>query len=560
MRLTLLGIAGSLAAVAPLGCDDTLFGPPETGPFEEPPWRDSEAPEVDAPAPVMKRLTQSQYRNALADLFGEELVLPTSLEPDSSVDGLLVVGGAVSSVSARGVEQYEEAALDVGAQVTEAGPLRDRLVPCQPADATAPDSGCAEAALEPLLLRAWRRPPSPMELDGLVALADQGAETLGDFYGGLSYAVAAALQSPHFLYRIELGEPDPDRPGRYRYTDWEMAGRLSFFLWNTLPDQELLAAAEAGELTGDEGLAAQVDRMLADPRARVGVGNFFNELYRLYDLDHLSKDPDIFVNMSDQVGPSAREETLWVIEQLIFEDDGDWRDLLITERTWIDRTLAAIYNVQAPALDGFGEVWLDPAGGRRGLMGQVSILALNAHAVSTSVTRRGMFVRETLLCQEIPSPPADVDTSIPEADAEAPTMRDRVAQHLEDPTCAACHELTDPIGLGLENFDGLGLWRDTENDVTIDASGDLDGVSFSDGWELAGALRDHPALAPCLAENLYRYATANGISGGESELVEWHADGFAVSGYRVLALLRDIALGPGFRQVGQAPGFGELNQ
>jgi len=528
--------------------------PGEEAAFEEPAWRTANPPAVASPAPVLKRLTQSQYKNALVALFGEALVLPTSLEPDQSVDGLLVVGASVTSVSPRGVEQFEEAALDVAEQVTTDPTLRAALIPCAPDGAF--DDDCAREVLGALAPRAWRRPLTARELDRLVDLAGVAGATMDDFYVGLSFAVDALLQSPHFLYRIELGEDDPDRPGHRRYSDWEMASRLSFFLWNTLPDAELIAAAEAGELTDDAALAAQVDRMLTDPRVREGVRNFFTELYELYDLDRLSKDPEIFLYMSDEIGPSAKEETLLNIEQVVFEEEGDWRDLMTSERTFIDRTLAAVYNIQAPTAEGFGEVWLDPGDGRRGLLGQVSLLALNAHATSTSVTRRGQFVRETLLCQEIPSPPANVDTSIPEADATAPTMRDRVASHLEDPSCASCHVLTDPIGLGLENYDGLGLWRDTENSVTIDASGDLDGIEFDDAWGLAGALREHPALVPCLVENLYRYANASAFDEGELALVEWHTDGFEVEGHRMLALLRDVAVGPGFRRVGNAPVFG----
>jgi hypothetical protein len=149
----------------------------------------------------------------------------------------------------------------------------------------------------------------------------------------------------------------------------------------------------------------------------------------------------------------------------------------------------------------------------------------------------------------MPSPPSDVDTSIPPSSSDAPTMRDRVAVHLEDPTCAACHTLMDPIGLGLENFDGLGVWRLYENDVTIDPSGDLDGAPFDDAWGLAGALREHEDLAPCLVETVYRYAGSNFISEGEWDGVAWHAEGFALDEHRVLWLLRDVALGAGFRQV-----------
>jgi hypothetical protein len=370
-------------------------------PFEEPAWRSYDPPAVETPPASLKRLTAEQYQSALTALFGESLILPTSLEPDEPVDGLRVVGASVTSLSSRGVEQYEEAALNVAAQLVESPELQAALVRCEPAATR--DDACAAEALEDLAWRAWRRPVEGGELEVLVDLAGRGADTLGDFYEGLTFAVAAVLQSPWFLYRVELGEPDPLDPSRWRYTDYEMASRLAWFLWNTLPDDALLAAAEAGALTGDEGLAEQVDRMLADPRARDGVRSFFTDAWLLYELDALSKDPDVFPNMSELVGPSAREETLLGLEHLIFEEQGDWRDALTSQRTFVDRTLAAIYDVPAPTMDGFGEIRLEESGGRRGLLGQVSVLGLHSHAVSTSVTRRGIFVRQVLLCQTLPA-------------------------------------------------------------------------------------------------------------------------------------------------------------
>jgi len=264
------------------------------------------------------------------------------------------------------------------------------------------------------------------------------------------------------------------------YDDWEMATRLSFFLWNSIPDQELLQAAQAGDLVSDAGLQGQIDRMLADPRAIEGVRNLFTEMLHLDLLDDLSKDPTVYTYMSDTLGSSAREESLQDIQSLVFDDDGSYLDLFTSQQTHVDRTLAALYNIPAPSPDGFGTVTLDPAGGRRGFLGQAAFLALNAHAVSTSATRRGIFVREVLLCQQIPDPPANANTAIPEVSADAPIMRDRIAEHLADPFCASCHSLTDPIGLGFESFDGIGRWRSTENGATIDPSGTLDGVDFAD--------------------------------------------------------------------------------
>ena len=506
-------------------------------------------PSATAPAPVLKRLTAAQYRNSVQDLLGEGLLLPTSLEPDAAVEGLYALGAGVGDVSSWGVEKYEEAAFDLAEQALADPAIQAALVPCTPTGAV--DSACARAALDALGARAWRRPLTADELDVLVGLADGAGATLGDFDQGLAYAVAALLQSPHFLYRVELGEADPADPAARRFSDYEMATRLSYFLWNTTPDDALLAAAAAGELTDDAGLATQVERLLADERSDQGVRAFFSEYLRLYELPDVSKDPTVYVHWSSDLPDAAAEETLLGIDALVFEERGPLQDLLTSQRTFVDRRLAAIYDVAAPERDGHGEVWLPDDGGRRGLLGQVSFLALQAHSVSTSVTNRGLFVREVLLCQPLPDPPADANTAIPAVSEDALTMRDRIAVHLEDPSCASCHSITDPIGLGFENYDGVGRFRLTENGATIDPSGELDGVAFTDAWTLGQTIADHGSFAECFTKTVYKYATGQLLEDGQDDLIDWHSAGFGYELYRVLPLLRDIALSPGFRAAGE---------
>ncbi len=511
------------------------------------------APALTAPAPTLRRLTQVQYVNTIDDLLGEGLLLPTALEPDTAVSGLSSVGASVTAISPFGVEQYEDAAYLLAEQVAANPERLAATMGCDPAM-----DGCLATFVASFGRRAFRRTLTDEEAARVVAVGELAAATLGDTPSGVVYALAALLQSPHFLYREELGEPDPGDPtgdpddssGR-RFTSVEMASRLSFFLWNTTPDEELLSAGEAGDLVTDAGLAAQVDRLLTDARAQEGVRTLFTEMLRLDQLDDLSKDPTVFLHMGPEVGPSAREETLLGIDALVFTEAGDYRDFFTTRRTFLDPVLAAMYNVQAPAMDGFAETTLSADDGRAGFLGQASFLALSAHPTSSSATLRGEFIREILLCQTIPPPPADVDTSIPAPTEAAPTLRDRVAVHLTDPTCAGCHQLTDPLGLGLENFDGLGMWRLTENGGTIDPTGQLDGADFTDALGLGEVVADHGSLGPCLAETAYRYATGHSVTDGEDALVDWHATGFSEKDFRVVDLLSDISMSPGFRRVGE---------
>lgn len=494
------------------------------------------------PAPAaMARLTTDQYGRAVHDVLGVDA--PTRLEPDVEIDGLFVVGAAASTISPLGVERYEAAAYTVAADAI--GDRRAALVPCT---ATAiDDADCAARTLAPLARRLWRRTPTDAELARLVAVATQAGATLGDFDQGLIYGLAAVLQSPNFLYRAEVGEALPD--GRRRLTGPELAARVSFLLWDSVPDDALLDDAESGAIFDEATLAAHVDRMLADPRARDGLAALFSDLLQLHLLDDLSKDPTVFVHASEQVGPSAKEEALRQLAWMTFDAPAPWPTFFTSRHTFLDRTLAAIYEVPAPAREGFAEAWLPVDEGRAGFFGSLAFLGPNAHAVSTSPTRRGVFVRTKILCQAIPNPPAGVDTSIPAPDADAPTMRDRIAAHLEDPTCASCHRLTDPIGLGFENYDGIGRWRTRENGALIDASGELDGAPFDDALGLARAVARDPDTNRCLVQRAYAYATTRLPGDGDDALLAWHLQGFESSNHEVRALLRDLALSPALREV-----------
>ncbi|MEQ1503206.1 MAG: DUF1592 domain-containing protein [Myxococcota bacterium] len=335
----------------------------------------------------------------------------------------------------------------------------------------------------------------------------------------------------------------------------ELASRISYLVWGGPPDAELLDRADDGSLADPEVRRSEAERMLDDPRARRGVRAFFDEKLGLTALPTLPKDPTLFVHWTDGIGATAREQTLATVDWLVFDDDGDIRDLVTTRTTFVDRALAALYGIPAPseaAVPGaLARTELPADGPRVGLLGQVSFLALEAHSVSTSVTRRGKFVHSVLLCREIPPPPANVDTSIPEPSPDAPTMRDRVAAHLEDPMCASCHQVTDPVGLAFEQFDGIGGYRTTENGVTIDPTGALDGVSFDDARGLAEVLHEVPDLPRCLSESALRFAQGHALSDDEQLLTDWTTAGLAENGHRWRSLLVDLVASESFAIAGE---------
>lgn len=522
------------------GADASADATPDT---ELPPVDQTVA--VDPPEPQARRLTRLQYAAAIHMALGEQIVVPAALEPDLADQGFFAIGASTSSISPRGVEQYETAAFAMAAQFTADPDAARTAMGCDPVT----DSECTAAYFAQVGRLLWRRPLTSEELDRAEQIATEATTVLGTPWAGVEYGLAYLLQAPDFIYRVELGTPESPS-GLREATGLEMASRLAFFLWNSPPDAELLAAGERGDLTDPVLLEARVDAMLADPRAREGVRNYFYEMLGLSALDRLSLDPTLFVHFGPDVGPAAREETLLNLEYLVFELDADYRDIFVTTSTFINRKLASIYSVPAPSRDGFALTELPADGGRRGLLGQAAVLALTSHPVSTSATLRGKYIRQTLLCGTIQPPPVNANTALPEPSGTTRTLRERVAEHLQGESCTSCHLLMDPIGLGLENFDAIGRWRTTDNGGEIDPSGDLDGTPFNDAWDLGQVLRDHPDAPRCLVRGLYRYSTGRLNELSDRDQLEALEDYFAQSGFRVRALVRAIALSPGFRRLG----------
>jgi hypothetical protein len=506
-------------------------------------YPDAEAGEVSA-----RRLTQPQLTNALKLLFGQALVVAPLNEPDLVLGGLASVGASASTFSSRGVETLEKLLVGLVQQVLNDDVMREGLMVCEPSGVE--DTECLREVLGRFTRLAWRRPVQESELDRLVSLATQSASALGSLDDGLVYAISAVMQSPHFLYRFELGEVDA-ASGKHLFTSVELASRLSFFLWNTPPDAEILDAAVDGDLRDDAQLKAQAERLLADPRARDGFKNFVHEYLHLKRLDRTIKDPLLFERYFPLYTEHAREEALRLYDYLVFEADADIRRALTTRVTHLSPQLAALYSVPAPSAEGFERIVLPEEISRAGVLGQAAFLGAHSHPVASSATLRGKAVRTILLCQEIPEPPVDVDTSIPEPSGTTLTLRDRVAEHLENPSCAGCHQLTDPIGLALENYDAVGTWRDTDNGVVIDASGDMDGVGFAGPLGLADAVANHPAYLPCFVQMMVRYATGREEISGEQP---WHdvlLERLEVHGNQVKPLILDIIMSPLFRQSGE---------
>ncbi|HEY0339658.1 MAG TPA: DUF1592 domain-containing protein, partial [Steroidobacteraceae bacterium] len=396
----------------------------------------------------------------------------------------------------------------------------------------------------------FRHPLDAAHLEALVSQANASADQLKGFYPGLASAIEGMLVSPQALFIIDRDEPDPQSQGHRRLDAYSLASRLSFFLWNAAPDEKLLEAAQSGELQTGKGRARAVDAMLASSRLEDGMRAFFDDMLAFNDFDSLSKDPQVYPVETGATLADAREQTLRTVIDHLIVRKADYRDLFTTRRTFMSMNLAPVYGVSTQS-DGWVPYEFPAESRRSGLLTQVSFLAAHAHPARSSSTRRGKALRELFLCQIVPSPPPNVDFSkLDDPDPSLRTARARLGVHATNPSCAGCHKIMDPMGLALENFDGAGQFRATENGAPLDTAGMLDGKPFKDVEGLGLALHDHPALPACLVNRLYNYGTGGATSAAaDKPALEFFKARFEKAGYRLPDLLRDIAMSETFSRV-----------
>jgi hypothetical protein len=372
--------------------------------------------------------------------------------------------------------------------------------------------------------------------------------------------IAALVQSPNFLYRAEIGTPDPADPTQHRLTGFELASRLSYFLWGAPPDDTLLAAAESGQLATAAGLEAQTRRMLPAGRSRETMAAFFIELFRLRRLDKVYESRGKYPQFSPTIPAAMRAETLHVIEEIAFAPGRDFREIFSADFTWVNDELARLYGLPAGestpgaapvGKDGFRRVVLPAGSGRSGVLGQGAFLTIFAHPTTSSPTKRGKFIRESLLCQAVPPPPPNVDAKLPKDDGKTKrTIRQKLEQHRNNPRCNGCHKAMDPLGLAFERFDGIGFARTRdETGAAIDSSGEFDGVPFKDAAGLGALLARSPKIGTCLARSLFRFAVGHLESEGEEPVVEALAQGLERDGYQFDALVANVIKSEGFRVI-----------
>jgi cytochrome c551/c552 len=392
-------------------------------------------------------------------------------------------------------------------------PSRQKIFSCRPT-LPAEERPCAREIISRLGTEAYRRSLTAGEIDRLMPFYDEGAgrgetEKVGNFENGIRTALEAILASPHFIFRLER-TPDSVAPGgSYRVAGADLASRLSFFVWGTPPDRELLAAAASGKLTVPGELEKQGRRMLVDPRADALGSRFAAQWLRLQDVEKVHPDPNYYPNFDDNVAADMRRETELFFNGLV-HDDRSVLDLFRADYTFINERLARHYGIPGVSGEPFRRVPY-PDERRRGLLGQGSVLVQTSLANRTSPVLRGKWVMEVLMGTPPPPPPPDVptlDQTVEAKDGKMLTTRERMELHRANPTCNACHRFMDPIGLALDNFDVTGRWRERENGTPLDTRGDYyDGTPVTTPAELTRALMKRPVpLLRNFAENLFAYA------------------------------------------------------
>ena len=497
---------------------------------------------------TVHRLNRAEYNNTVRDLLSDTTAPARDFPDDDSGYGFDNIAD-VLSIGPLLLEKYQSAA----EQLINAAWDRDianGTTVVRICDPNA-DSSCARQVLTRFALRAWRRPAESDEIDRYLALVSTASGQQDPPDVGVKLALQAMLVSPHFLYRVEL-DTNPDSPTAHPLNERELASRLSYFLWSSMPDDELMARASDGTLHDPAVLEQQVRRMLRDPKAAALRQNFAGEWLYTRAVDGIQPNSSLFPTFDSALRGAMRQETEMFFQSLL-DENRSVLDLLGADYTFLNDRLADHYGL--PSVGGSTLRRVVTTGTNRGgILTQASFLTVTSQPNRTSPVKRGKFVLGQLLCTEPPPPPPNVPP-LPEGSGQG-TLRQRLEAHRSNPACASCHSLMDPIGFGLENFDGIGKWRDRDTDGSlIDATGVLpDNKTFNGAKELAAALKTDPRLPGCVVSKVFTYALGRGPTAADACAIEDITRAFESRGNRLADLFVVIATSAPFVQRRGEPG------
>lgn len=462
----------------------------------------SSIPATDPGRVTLHRLNRAEYNNTVHDLLGTKLTPAEDFPIDDRGNGFDNMAD-VLTLSPLHLSVYHSAAKALAAEALSNATQRAALVTC---DLAAQGDACTRQTLKDFAYRAWRRPIADAELERMLAVANVAKANGDSAEVGLGLALRALLLSPHFIFRVELDQ-DPTSLAPHALSSYELASRLSYFLWSSTPDSALLASAESGALSNAATLKEQATRLLADARARAIVDNFAGQWLHLRAVDTLEPDRTLFPKVDAPLLSDMKSETELLFKDIAFQGTPIVQ-LLTANFTYLNDRLATHYGLPAVGSTELKRVDLTGNPQRGGFLTQASFLSLTSHVNRTSPVLRGKWVLDELLCAIVPPPPPNVNLAgVATAKEQGLTQRQALEVHRADPTCNSCHQLMDPIGLGLENFDAIGVYRDMDAGKPIDANGQLpSGEAFSGAKELAARVAAKPEFARCVARKLYSYA------------------------------------------------------
>lgn len=500
---------------------------------------------VDTAFAPLRRLTRDQWANAIRDLL-TLTARPSSsaLSPDETVGAFR--SNTVSAATDLMITQYmEEADRVVRANVTRL----EGLVPCD--RAATGDDACATQFIDRFGLRAYRRPLAADEKTRYSALYN--AYKAAGVAEGLRMVVTTMLQSAHFLYHVEFNDPVPGSAtgAVVPLGPYALASRLSFLLWDSIPDAALFDAAATGKLNTPEGLRLNVERMLKDAKARDAISSFHLQWLDIDDITSMGKDTKVFATYTTALRDAMRAETVNFVDAVVRRGNAKLDTLLTSSSSTIDGGLFALYGVERPANFVAGALVPLDATQRAGLLTHASVLAVHAHANQSSPVARGVLIRKHLLCQDLPDPPPNVNSTPPDPKPDL-TTRERFGEHKKNTACAGCHKLIDDVGFGFERYDGIGAYRATENNKPVDASGvvvatrDIDGP-FNGAVELAKKLAASKEVEECMARQWFRFSLGRYEGAADKCALERVSAEFANAGRDIRALVASIVASDPFR-------------
>jgi hypothetical protein len=508
---------------------------------------------LNAKQPVLRRLTHSQYNQTVADLLGDQTRPARHFPAEDFAFGYTNTAGA-QSISPLLAEAYARAAARLALNANPSGWLRDNA-PC-PAPSPA-STDCSRRFIRNFGTRAFRRPLTATEVSRFGALFDAEAKRAGDYYAGGQVVVEAMLQSPDFLFLSESG-------------DYGIASRLSFLLWNTTPDADLLALAGAGGLHTRGQVEKAARRLLSDDRARPALDEFASQWLRFDRVRNAIRERKLFPEFGVELANAMIEETSRLFQHLVW-NDLDFRDLFRVQYSFLNSSLAQLYGVPAPPRE-FERV--DLLGGpRAGILGHASFLTMTSKPEETSPTERGLFIREHFLCQIVPPPPPGVDTTLPAIMEDRPmSNRERLSIHLSNAGCAGCHRLTDTVGFGLEQFDAIGRYREKQIalvfprvdlvnknvrregkpvEIPVDTSASIVGLpdsAFTNAAQAGRILAESPVCQRCIVKQYFRFAMNRPETSADQPAIDEIFERFRRGGFRFRDLILSVVTSDPFLQ------------